>query len=63
MGLSRTKEVTCDFCTQPLGQVSVSTFDGSTLHPDCYDKWREEELAKREPPAIPGLWGTKRGEA
>ena len=52
----------CEHCAEPLGTVSVTTLDGSRLHPDCYDKWRREMIAANAGPH-PRAWGMKAGEA
>jgi hypothetical protein len=60
----KTGEKTCDFCEQPLGPVSVQTIGGEKLHPDCYNRWRDEALAQLEPESrVLRLWGTHRGVA
>jgi hypothetical protein len=57
-------EELCSHCDQALGSVSVQTFGGEKLHPDCYDKWRDEALARIEPESrVLRFWGTKRGHA
>ena len=63
MSVRSASEATCDFCVQLLGPVSVETVGGEKLHPDCYDKWRAEELAKRAADGTPATWSAQRGVA